>query len=87
MADDNKDDGYRSIVRLIEYHGSPSWLEKTLAASRIPIQGALNLPNGVYIKSGIVSWQPDVVTEAQVNGDGDKGAAPVKTVPFKRPGE
>lgn len=80
---------YRSIVRLIEYHGSPAWLEKTLAASRIPIQGALNLPNGVYIKSGIVSWQPDVVTEAQVNGDKQpvEQQPPVKTVPFKRPGE
>lgn len=85
MAED-----YKTITRQLEYRGPIAWLEQTLAASRIPIQGALNLPNGASIKSGIIVWQPDVVTEAQVNGDEDtnKGVAPVvKTVPFKRPGE
>jgi hypothetical protein len=86
MADKS---GYRTVIRVLEMHGSVEWLEKTLAASRIPIQGALNLPQGCFIRSGIVSWQPDVVTEAQVNGDGNKvsNPQPVKTVPFKRPGE
>lgn len=95
MADDNK---YREITRIISYYGPPEWLEKTLANSRVPIQGALNLPEGVYIKSGIIMYHPDAITEAQANGNErstefDPTAhppleqQPVKTVPFKRPGE
>jgi len=86
MADES---GYRTVIRVLEMHGSIEWLEKTLAASRIPIQGALNLPQGCFIRSGIVAWQPDAVTEAQVNeSEGQPDSQqPVKTVPFKRPGE
>lgn len=87
---------YRTIIRIIEYHGSPEWLEKTLAASRIPIQGAKQFKDGSFIRGGVVVWQPDGVTEAQAdeaaNGQptSDEMARAVeaaKTVVFKRPGE
>jgi hypothetical protein len=85
------DDNYRTVYRLVEYHGPVAWLEQTLAQSRVPIQGALNLPKGVYIKSGIIVWQPDAITEAQVSDNGQQSQPveppTVKTVPFKRPGE
>lgn len=78
------DDNYKTITRIIEYRGPIEWIESTLASSRIPIQGAKQFPNGVYIKSGVISWQPDSVTEAQVD---EQPVEIVKTVPFKKPGE
>lgn len=87
-------EGYKTITRQIEYHGPQEWLEQTLANSRIPIQGAKQFKDGSYIKSGIIIWQGDGVTESQV----DENPSPlstemqraiegVKTVPFKKPGE
>lgn len=91
MPDDNR---YRTITRIIEMHGPPDWLEQTLANSRIPIQGVKQFQNGSYIKSGIILWQGDGVTEAQVDEQPSqlstemrRAIEEVKTVPFKKPGE
>lgn len=82
------DNGYKTITRVIEYYGPPEWLESTLAASRIPIQGVKQFANGVYIKGGIVIYQPDEITESQVEeAETDNNSDKVKTVTFKRPGE
>lgn len=87
-------DGYKTITRVVEYYGSPEWLEATLANSRIPIQGVKQMQNGMYIKSGVLIWQGDGVTEAQVDEQPSplspemrRAIEEVKTVPFKRPGE
>ena len=56
-----------SVVRVIEYHGTDSWISKVMAASRVPWQGLfspvdpktgqpLPLPEGCEIKSGLVVW-------------------------------
>lgn len=87
MAENNN---YKTITRIIEYYGPVEWLESTMANSRIPIQGTMQMRNGVYIKSGVIKWQPDEVIEGQVE-EGDKSPSEqpvevVKTVPFKRPG-
>lgn len=88
-------DGYKTVTRIIEYHGSQEWLEQTLANSRIPIQGVKQFQNGSYIKGGVIIWQGDGETEAQVE-DSNSQRSPemqraleevAKTVPFKRPGE
>ena len=78
MAEDN---GHKVIMRCLEYSGTPEWLEKVLAASRIPIQGVRQFPNGAFIKSGIVIYQTEMVNEVETDEQ------PVKTVQFKRPGE
>jgi len=77
MADNSN---FKTITRQIEYHGPIEWLESTLANSKIPIQGVKQFKNGVYIKSGVINWQPDGTTAAQVedsnnnnNNDNDSG--------------
>lgn len=80
MADDLK-----TITRVIEYHGSVDWLEQTLSASRIPLQGVKQFNNGFYIKSGVINWQTETVepVEQQIV----EQPSDVKTVPFRKPGE
>jgi len=80
MAEDN-DSNYKTITRIIEMHGSQEWLEAVLANSRIPIQGVRQFQRGMYIKSGIVIYQSEMVNEIEADEQ------PVKTVQFKRPGE
>jgi len=94
------DDNYKTITRVLEYRGSQEWLESTLSNSRIPIQGVKQMQNGMFIKSGVIIWQPDAITEQQVEDDSN-GQQPVnqpsdemtraieaaKTVVFRRPGE
>lgn len=50
-----------SVVRVIEYHGTDEWIQATLSAGRVPIQGNFQgkLPEGCSIKSGAVVWAPD----------------------------
>lgn len=56
-----------SVVRVIEYHGTPEWIQKTMASSRLPMQGRFvgtaehPLPEDHFINSGFVVW--DVVDE------------------------
>ena len=58
---DPKDEKLVSIVRVIEYFGTPAWITATFQASRIPVQGQYQgkLPPGCSIKSGLVVWMPD----------------------------
>ena len=76
MADNKDKSGYKTVLRLIEYHGPIEWIEKTFSTSRMPIQGEFkpSADNEVFIRSGIVSWLPDEVMESQRNRDmADKG--------------
>lgn len=59
---------HRTITRVIEYHGSPDWIEKTIAASRIPLQGVFypsHQDQSVWIKSGVLVWQPEVIEQRE----------------------
>jgi len=69
MADNHN---FKTIVRILEYRGTQEWLEKTMAASRMPIQGIWQQKDGSYIKGGVIVWQPDKVTEAQVEDSNNK---------------
>lgn len=52
-----------SVVRVIEYHGTPEWITKVMEASRLPMQGrfvgtaTVPLPKGHFINSGLVNWE------------------------------
>ena len=50
-----------SVVRVIEYHGTDQWLQDTLSAGRVPVQGSFQgkLPEGCSIKSGAVVWNTE----------------------------
>jgi len=60
MAEFNKK-GQRlvSFIRILEYHGTDQWLEATVKASRLPMQGKFqpveNDPD-TYINCGVVEW-------------------------------
>jgi hypothetical protein len=92
MAEDN-DSNYKTITRIIEMHGSQEWLEAVLANSRIPIQGVRQFQKGMYIKSGIVIYQSEIMevndneTSEQMRDRLKVESETVKTVQFKRPGE
>ncbi len=59
---DSKGNRLISVVRVLEMHGTQSWITKTLEASRVPPQGEFKgidghpLPEGCSIKSGLVVW-------------------------------
>lgn len=77
-GDDKGQEEMVGVTRVLEYYGPKEWLDKVLQNSRVPLQGTLATPSGAYIKSGIVLWQPEAVTE-------DVSVAP-KPVAFPRPG-
>lgn len=59
---------YKTITRIIEYYGPQDWLESVMANNRIPTQGVKQFQNGVYIKSGVIMWQPAEI-EASLDSD------------------
>jgi len=52
-----------SVVRVLEYRGTDSWVQKVMAASRLPMQGKFlgtketPLPEDHFINSGLVVWE------------------------------
>lgn len=73
-------DNYKTITRILEYRGPVEWLESTLANSKIPIQGVKQFKNGVYIRGGIINWQPDKVTEGQVEDNNNNKVDDINSV-------
>ena len=67
---DSKGQRLISVVRVLEYHGPEKWVMKVVEASRLPMYGdfkghdpAKPLPEGCFIRSGIVKWMEDEVSE------------------------
>lgn len=58
-----------AVVRIIEYSGTMDWVNRTIQASRVPIQGEFKgmdgkgLPDGCSIKSGLVVWMIEAPPE------------------------
>jgi len=59
MADkvNSKGEPLVSVVRVLEYHGTRQWIERTMEASRIPVQGLKEIGDGCSIRSGVVQWE------------------------------
>lgn len=76
MEYNSKGERLVSIVRVIEYRGTDTWIRAVMDASRVPFQGefqaknakgeVIPLPEGHSIKSGLVNWS--IVEEAGEEG-------------------
>jgi len=61
MADkvNSKGEALVSVVRVLEYHGTETWIRRTMEASRIPIQGLKDIGDGCSIRSGVIQWEEE----------------------------
>lgn len=73
-----------TVVRIIEYHGTQEWIEGTVRASRVPMQGEFTtsfegkpLPEGCFIRSGMVNWVDPDAAGGQAGGQSEQTVIPI----------
>lgn len=71
------------FTRIIEYYGPEDWIQRVVAASKVPLQGELvipespTVPGGAVIRSGLVNWN--------VEEPAEQPPAPAPPTPIRLP--